>query len=219
MEISMFSDPFIVLALVTTAGAAVLLVWFLVKRPSLTRATKVVLLFGIGVLPLLTAANGNIAGYNAMKTREFCGSCHVMTPYAEDSSNPASMGLAARHARNEAFGKENCYTCHADYGMFGTVTTKLAGLRHVYEYTFNFHMLSLEEALPKIHILEPFPNSTCIRCHSTQNPMWNAIGDHASTLSEVRAGTISCASAGCHGPAHPFSHEIHERERAKAGGS
>lgn len=215
----MFSDPFVVLALVTSAAAAVLLLWFLVKRPSLSRATKIVLLLGIGVLPLLTAANGNVAGYNAMKTRTFCGSCHVMTPYAEDSTNPASMGLAARHARNEAFGHENCYTCHADYGMFGTVTTKLAGLRHVYEYTFNFHMLSLEEALPKIHILEPFPNSTCIRCHSTQNPLWNEIGDHASTLVEVRAGTISCASAGCHGPAHPFSHEIHERERAKAGGS
>ena len=32
--------------------------------------------------------------------------------------------------------------------MYGTITTKLGGLRHVYEYTFNFHQLSLEEALP-----------------------------------------------------------------------
>jgi nitrate/TMAO reductase-like tetraheme cytochrome c subunit len=217
MELSMHLSPFLVLAFVTTGSAALLLLWFLIKRPQVTRATKIVLLFGIGVLPLMTAANGNIAGYQAMKTRSFCGSCHVMTPYKDDSENPLSLGLAARHARNEAFGDENCYTCHADYGMFGTITTKLAGLRHVYEYTFNFRQLSLEEALPKIHIISPFPNATCIRCHSTENPTWNKVGDHASTLVEVRAGTTSCASAGCHGAAHPFSHEIHER--VKNGGA
>lgn len=213
----MLSDPFLLIAMVTTASSAVLLLWFLIKRPLINRTTKVILLFGIGVLPLATAGSGNVAGYQAMKTRTFCQSCHVMTPYGNDSADPTSLGLAARHGRNEAFGAENCYTCHADYGMFGTLTTKLGGLRHVYEYTFNFHYLTLEEALPKIHIRKPFPNSTCIRCHSTQNPYWNQIGDHASTLDEVRANTLSCASAGCHGAAHPFSHEIHERERAKAG--
>ena len=173
------------------------------------------LLFGIGVLPLVTAGTGNVAGYQATKTRTFCSSCHVMTPYGDDSCRSEQPRARRAPRRNEAFGAENCYTCHADYGMFGTITTKIGGLRHVYEYTFNFHYLSLEEALPKIHIRKPFPNSTCIRCHSTLNPMWSKIGDHASTLSEVRAGTLSCASAGCHGPAHPFSHEIHERERAK----
>ena len=67
--------------------------------------------------------SGNIAGYEATKTRRFCGSCHVMTPYAKDSEDVASTSLAARHSRNDAFGAENCYACHADYGMFGTVTT------------------------------------------------------------------------------------------------
>jgi nitrate/TMAO reductase-like tetraheme cytochrome c subunit len=213
----MRADPYVLLALATSALAAVLLVWFLVRRPAIDKAVKIILLFGIGILPIATAANGNIAGYHAMKTRDFCGSCHVMTPYAKDSGDLLSMGLAARHGRNEAFGADNCYTCHADYGMFGTITTKIGGLRHVYEYTFNFHQLTLEEALPKIHIRKPFPNSTCIRCHSTQNQMWLRIGDHASTLDEVRAEKVSCASVGCHGAAHPFSHAIHEREKAKGG--
>jgi len=212
----MFSDPFLYIALAATAMSAILLVWFLIRRPTVGRSTKIVLLFGIGILPLTVAGTGNVAGYHAMKTRAFCGSCHVMTPYRDDSANLQSLGLAARHGRNEAFGAENCYTCHADYGMFGTITTKLGGLRHVYEYTFNFHQLSLEEALPKIHIRKPFPNSTCIRCHSTQNPLWLKIGDHASTLVETRAGTLSCASAGCHGAAHPFSNEIHERKKPGA---
>jgi nitrate/TMAO reductase-like tetraheme cytochrome c subunit len=213
-------DPFLAIALVTSLGAFVILLWFLFKRPPITNAVKMALLMGIGVLPLLTATTGNIAGFQATKTRTFCtGSCHVMTPYGEDSEDPTSMGLAARHGRNAAFGEDNCYTCHADYGMFGTITTKIGGMRHVYEYVFNFHQLSLEEALPKIHIIKPFPNSTCMHCHSTHGTMWNRIGDHASTLDQVRAGTISCASVGCHGAAHPFSHAIHEREREREGGA
>ena len=207
----MFSDPFLLLALVTAAGSAILILWYLVRRPVLGRHVKIALLFGIGILPIATAANGNVAGYEATKQTEFCGSCHVMTPYRDDSYDGSSASLAARHARNASFGHENCYTCHADYGMFGTITTKLGGLRHVYEYTFNFHQLSLEEAVPKIHIRKPFPNSTCIRCHSTANPGWSAIGDHASSLAAVRDGTVSCASEGCHGPAHPFSKEVKKR--------
>ena len=205
------SDPFLLAALGTTALSGILLLWFLIRRPLLTRATKIILLFGVGILPLMTAANGNIAGYHATKTRVFCQSCHVMTPYGDDSGNPKSMSLAARHGRNVTFGEENCYTCHADYGMFGTITTKIGGLRHVYLYLTEFRSMTLEEALPKIEILKPFPNATCIRCHSTENQLWNKIGDHASSLEQVRAGTMSCASEGCHGFAHPFSKEAKRR--------
>jgi nitrate/TMAO reductase-like tetraheme cytochrome c subunit len=201
----MFRDPFIAFALGCAALSALLLVWYLVARPSLTRSTKLILLFGIGLLPIGTAANGNVAGYHATKTRVFCSSCHVMTPFGDDSSNPGSTSLAARHGRNEAFGDENCYACHADYGMFGTITTKIGGMRHVYEYALHFHQLSLDEALPRIHIRKPFPNATCMRCHSTQTPGWQRVGDHRSLLDRLRANTVSCASAGCHGPAHPFA--------------
>ena len=211
MATSMFSDPFLLLALGCAAISTVLLVWYLWKRPALTRTTKIVLLFGIGIMPLATAANGNIAGYHATKTTRFCSSCHVMTPYGDDSRDPNSDSLAARHTRNEAFGHENCYTCHADYGMFGTITTKLGGLRHVYEYVFNYHDMPLEESLPTIHILRPYPNSTCIRCHSTKNRSWSEVGEHAVMADQLRAGTVSCASEGCHGPAHPFSKEARRR--------
>ena len=211
---SMFSDPFLLLALGCASLAVIVLVWYLVRRPALTRSTKVLLLFGIGLLPIATAANGNIAGYHATKTTRFCSSCNVMTPYGDDSTDLNSTSLASRHARNELFGDENCYACHADYGMFGTITTKLGGLRHVYEYTFNYHQLSVDEALVKMEILRPFENATCIRCHSMQNPTWNQVGDHASTLDSLRAGTVSCASEGCHGPAHPFSKDAKRRAAA-----
>lgn len=199
------AKPFLAAALVCAAGATLLVLWFLLRRPPLNRATKLVLLAGIGVLPLATASTGNIAGYEATKARQFCGSCHVMTPYQIDSENPQSTSLASRHARNDLFGHDNCYACHADYGMFGTVVTKLGGMRHVYEYVLHYHDMSLEEARETIHMLKPFQNANCMHCHSTEGTSWNAIKDHASLVDRVRAGTVSCISDGCHGPAHPFS--------------
>jgi cytochrome c-type protein NapC len=209
------AKPFLAAALASAAGAAVLALWFLLRSPALTRTTKLVLLAAIGVLPLATASTGNVAGYEATKARRFCGSCHVMTPYKDDSENLHSTTLAARHARNALFGDENCYACHADYGMFGTVVTKIGGMRHVYEYTFHYRTMSLEEAREKIHIRTPFQNATCMHCHSTEGPSWSAIKDHASILDRVRSGTVSCVSADCHGPAHPFSKPPSEPEGAR----
>jgi len=202
----MFSDPFLLFGLGAAALAALAILWYLARRPPLTRATKLILLFGIGILPISAAGTGNIAGYHATKTTKFCASsCHVMVPYGEDSWNPNSTSLASRHARNEAFGEENCYMCHADYGMFGTITTKMGGMRHVYEYLMHYRKMPIEASLVKIEIRQPFSNSKCIRCHSTDNPLWNKIGDHASALTDLRADKVSCASEGCHGFAHPFS--------------
>lgn len=202
----MSSDPFILAALGGAALAAIVLVWFLIRRPAITRSVKVLLLFGIGILPIGTAMTGNIAGYHATMTRKFCSaSCHVMVPYTQDSDDPNSLSLAARHGRNAAFGAENCYTCHEDYGMFGTITTKIGGMRHVYEYALHYHDMPIAQSLAVIQLRRPFSNVTCMRCHSTQNPLWLKVGDHASLLPKLRDDTVSCASAGCHGPAHPFS--------------
>ena len=207
----MFNDPFKTFAIGCAVLSTVLLIWFFIRRPQLNRATKIVLLFGIGILPIATAGTGNVSGYYATKETQFCGGCHVMTPYADDSTDRASTSLAARHARNEAFGHENCYACHADYGMFGTVTTKIGGMRHVYEYLVNYRNYSHEDFQAEINIRNPFRNASCIRCHSTQNPLFNKIGDHVSTQDDIRSGKVSCASEGCHGPAHPFSKEVKKR--------
>src|SRR5512140_653048 len=111
MESSMLTDdPFLLFAFGTAGLSALVIIWYLARRPALTRTTKIALLFGIGVLPIATATNGNVAGYHATKTTEFCASsCHVMVPYGADSWNPASNSLAARHARNASFGEEHCY--------------------------------------------------------------------------------------------------------------
>ena len=197
------SSPLVVMALGFAALAAAIQIWFLVRRPALAWPTKVLLLFGLGAFPIATAGTGNLAGFQHTKTRTFCGGCHVMEPFTNDAADPASNTLAARHSRNPSFGPESCYTCHADYGMFGAVTTKINGLHHVYEYYTHYRSLSIPEALPRIHLYEPYPNENCMHCHSTRVPSWGLVAEHAALIDEVRSGEVSCASEGCHGPIHP----------------
>ncbi len=197
-----------VAAVVCAALAAAILVVYLVRRPPREhRATKLWLLMGLGVLPIAAATSANVQGYKATQHRAFCGSCHVMVPHASDSDDPKSNSLAAVHARNPYFGKDNCYTCHADYGMFGTFFSKLGGMRHVWFYATEFRTMSLEEAKHKIHLVKPYPNANCMQCHTTTAPGWNKLPDHASAKDAVIAEKVGCSSKGCHGVAHPLTKE------------
>jgi len=198
------SSPFAIVALACAGIAASILLVYLVRQPPLMRATKVWLLLGLGVFPVGTALIGNVEGYQATKKRQFCGSCHVMGLHAADSNDAKSGSLAARHARNASFGEENCYVCHADYGMFGTVATKIGGMRHVWLYYRRYRQIPIDEAKKTIRLRAPYPNDNCIQCHSTKDDLWLKKADHKASLAAVREGHISCASAGCHGLAHPF---------------
>jgi cytochrome c-type protein NapC len=128
MESSMSSSPFAIVCLSCAAIAAALIVYYLVRRPPFHAATKLLLLAAIGVFPLLGAGSGSYAGFEQTTTREFCNGCHVMEPWIDDAENPDSTSLAAQHSRNVLFGDHSCYTCHADYGMFGVAVTKVNGL-------------------------------------------------------------------------------------------
>ncbi len=198
------TSPLAIVSLVCGTVAAFILLAYLIRRPPLVRSTKIALLVGLGVLPIASAAAGNVQGFEATTTREFCGSCHVMALHAADSDDAMSQTLAARHGRNPMFGGENCYTCHADYGMFGTVLTKLGGMRHVWLYYTQYRDTPLEEAKKTIHLRAPYPNDNCMQCHSTRDELWLKGSDHQGVLADVRADRVSCASAGCHGLAHPF---------------
>ncbi len=201
----MHLDVFAMVAIGAAALSATILIWYLAARPPLDRTTKIALLFGIGVFPIATAGSGNYAGFEATKAVTFCGACHVMTPYKRDVFDPTSTSLAAIHSRNAVFGRESCYTCHADYGMFGTIKTKMGGMGHVYQYLLNYRDMPTDEFLRTIELRRPFPSTTCIRCHTTSAPGWAAVGDHAALLDEMRTGKVGCVGEGCHGPAHPFS--------------
>lgn len=195
--------------------SAIIVTWFLWARPAPDLQVKILLLLGIGVLPIGAALATNVAGYNTTLTRQFCSSCHLMLPYTNDSSDRGSQTLAARHARNELFGHDNCYTCHANYEMFGTITTKISGMHHVWVYYVEgARHMKLEDSIGKIELYEPFSNTTCVHCHSTTTQGFKAVNDHKGIDADLMADRVSCASAGCHGPAHPFS-KLGKKEGAK----
>jgi len=201
----------------SAALAAGILISHVVRRPRVEGTTKLWLLMGLGVFPILTAGTANVAGFKATQSRTFCGSCHVMDPHAADSQDAHSTSLAAVHARNEYFGHDNCYTCHKDYGMYGYVLTKMGGMRHVYLYLTEYGRMPAEEARRSIRIMKPLPNDNCTGCHTTTAPRWGKIPDHASSLAGVREGKMSCASPGCHGFAHPITKVGKELDALDAG--
>jgi nitrate/TMAO reductase-like tetraheme cytochrome c subunit len=195
--------PLALASLACAVFAAAILVGYLVLRPPLNGQTKVWLFLGLGVFPIGAAVSGNIQGYETTKQRTFCASCHVMAPETSDSDNPHGSSLSSRHARNALFGKENCYVCHEDYGMFGTVTTKLGGMKHVWKYYTEYRNVPVEESKKTIRLYEPYPNANCMQCHSTTLDLWKQVPDHKGILQDVRGARVSCASGGCHGFAHP----------------
>jgi len=203
--VTVLTSPLAVVELACAALSAIVIIAYLVFRPPLVRATKLALLLGLGVFPIGAAFAGNVQGFEATKKREFCGSCHVMALHAADSDDAASGSLASRHARNAMFGSENCYVCHANYGMFGTVVTKAGGLRHVWLYLTEYRNTPVEEAKKTIVLREPAEmNGNCMQCHSTDDTLWQKVPDHVASLVDTRAGRMGCASDGCHGLAHPF---------------
>jgi cytochrome c-type protein NapC len=186
--------------------AAAILVHYLVFRPRLMLTTKLRLALGLGVFPGLAAAASTAEGLRVSTQRSFCGSCHVMELHVRDAEDPAGSSLAARHARNPFFGDRNCYVCHADYGMYGTPMTKITGLKHVWKYyTDGYLDETTDQAVERIHLYAPYDNANCMQCHSGTLPKWRQVPEHVSLEGQLRANTVSCASEGCHGVAHPFS--------------
>lgn len=190
----------------SSAAAASILVWFLVKGPVIDVRVKLLLLLGLGVLPSLAAASSTVAGMQATTHREFCGSCHVMGTHYSNAIDPKAQSLAARHSRNPYFGEHSCYVCHADYGMYGYALTKAGGMRHVYEYYLGgYREMPLKQALEVIHLRKRYDNLNCRQCHTTTGVDWRRVPDHRALAAELDSNRVSCASAGCHGYAHPFS--------------
>lgn len=168
--------------------------WRSSRRAGITPGSKQLLPIAIVVLPLAIVFFGYSFGLEASKDVRACGACHVMTPYVADLQNAKSDTLAATHFKNRFIQANHCYTCHTDYGMYGTVKAKWEGLGHTVRYTFKAYELPLK-------IAHPYPNWRCLNCHGASqkflDPAKHPLEDRADLLS----GKTSCID--CHGPAHP----------------
>ena len=184
-----FGIAFAVLNLVLLA-----LAWRRLGRVGIAPTTRGWLLVAVGLVPLMVAFLAFAHGLEQSATVASCGSCHVMTPFVQDLRNPGSETLAAVHFKNRYIRENQCYTCHSDYGVAGTVHAKLGGLGHVWHYTTGTYTLPLK-------IASPYPNSRCLGCHGGAQKFLNSAGHPKEEMPALMEGKVSCLD--CHGPAHP----------------
>jgi cytochrome c-type protein NapC len=179
------------------AGLAILALLFVGAR-SLSGHTvgRVVLLVGLLGLPLLLSAGNFSFGVHESSTTHFCLSCHEMQRHGKSLFADNRQALAAVHYQNRLVDRETiCYSCHKDYALFGDVTAKLNGLRHVWAH----YVAGVPE---KIALYKPYPNSNCLHCHDDSRRFVDGVA-HRPLMDALYAGTTSCLS--CHRIAHDMA--------------
>ncbi len=166
---------------------------FLARR-WLSKPTYHWLLFiGLFFLPILGLLGGWVTLSEETKKVESCNACHVMHLFVNDMKNPHSSTLSARHYRNRWIAKDQCYTCHTNYGVHGTLEAKRDGIRHLWLYTTR----AWKEP---IRLKGVYPNAICLRCHEG-TPAFSQGKDHKALWEWLKRDEVACTA--CHGPAHP----------------
>jgi nitrate/TMAO reductase-like tetraheme cytochrome c subunit len=169
-------------------------VWRRLRASGLTPDTRTFLALVLVPIPLVVVFFSFSHGLAASKSVNACGACHVMTPWVNDLRDPKSETLAATHFKNRYIQTEQCYTCHSDYGMAGSLKAKIEGLGHVVHNTTGSY--------PKpIRIARPFPNTRCLSCHGESQKFLKSDGHPPEDMPKLISGENSCID--CHGPAHP----------------
>jgi len=193
-----------VLAIAMIAAALASLV--LGRRESRSPVLGMVRLLGLFACPLFLFPIGNFATFETSKRVEFCATCHsAMDPYVNDMRSPESRTLAARHFANRYIQNDQCFACHADYGLFGEAKAKIRGLRHVY-----YWLSRTPQALgtEQISHFGPYQNTPCLTCHAGSKRFLEAKhGVHRDVAADLTArdpttGKPVRACLQCHGPAH-----------------
>jgi hypothetical protein len=154
---------------------------------------KLAALAGLVVVP---AAAVGVANYHVFEgTREVqgCTSCHVMRPMTNDMKDPESISLAARHYRNRWIADQQCYHCHTDYGLNGTLHAKMEGYRHLLRYVTHTYP-------EPIKLRGEYLNENCLSCHRG-TPKFEGVSSHRSARERLEESKMNCLN--CHGPAHP----------------
>jgi len=167
-------------------------------------------LLALAVLPLVLIPIGNFAVFETATEVKFCGTCHlVMKPYVDDLHNVKSDSLASAHYQQRSSPGTECYSCHSDYGIHGTIAAKMEGMRHVYKYwtsTYTF----------PIKMYQPFTNEQCLKCHNGAKAFMSQaihLNDQNQVSSDLLTDDTNCTQ--CHGPAHEVPNKP-QTQRAEA---
>jgi len=154
---------------------------------------RLVALVALIVLPAGAVFLANYHVFEGVHEVRGCASCHVMLPMVNDMKDPASGTLAARHYRNRWIAEDQCYHCHSDYGLGGSLEAKMTGFRHLARYTTRTYHEPIDARVR-------FDNKNCFNCHEG-TPRFEAVQSHATAHAKLVANEMICLN--CHGQAHP----------------
>jgi cytochrome c-type protein NapC len=194
--------------LICQIALSVVLAAIFLIRPSLTRAAgwKIVAFIGLCVLPALCIVGGMNAHVQRSEQTRFCVSCHVMIPYGQSLYVDDASHIPAQHFQNHRVPVDMaCYSCHADYSIYGPLKDKLQGLKRIY-----IQYVSTAPDPASIRIPGGFQNAQCLHCHlGARNFEENAV--HAAMLDSLKSNQTSCLTSGCHDTAHDVSNLSHQK--------
>ena len=182
------------LALVMAASAVALIGWTLVAHRGRLAGFRARMLLFIGVccVPFPAVLMSAAVGLEQSKAVAFCSSCHVMGAFVADMRDAASGSLSALHFRNRYIQDEHCYSCHTDYGLFGTLEAKVGGMTHVWN---EFAGAGSGTVRPKTN----YRFTICLNCHGQSSKFINQKG-HAGVVNKVVSGQSACTE--CHARSH-----------------
>jgi cytochrome c-type protein NapC len=190
---------------ISIAALTALMAGLIAFRADLTRARggKILAFIALFLLPSVALWAGLSQHMEGSKTTRFCLSCHVMEDYGKSLYVDDKSYIPAAHFQNNRVPRdETCYTCHSDYTMFGGVTAKLRGLRHVYVQYLG--------TLPKpedIKLYNAFNNRECLHCHTGARSFAEAAAHHRKPdmFTQISNNQLSCMSSKCHDTVHDVS--------------
>ena len=183
------------ISLLMTVGAAGLILYTLTARRRQLGGfqSKWLLFFGVCIVPFPVMVLSTAVGLDQAKAIGFCRSCHVMGTFVEDMEDPASQRLAAAHFKNRYIQDKHCYACHTDYGLFGTLEAKIAGLGHIWKETAGTYVLP-------VRLKTSYRFTICLNCHGQSHKFLTQTA-HAGVVPRTLRGETTCADF--HGLSHP----------------
>lgn len=184
--------------------AIVLMTLFFGRRRIAPPQVQFLRFVGLCALPIFMLVVGTFANFEGSKRVSFCQSCHTaMDLYVNDMRDPESKTLAAVHFKNRYIQEEQCYHCHADYGVHGAIGAKAKGLSHLYHWVTNS---PTAQGIKQIKHYGPYKNELCLPCHAGSQAFLK-IEEHLDFQEDMLTkdpdtGAPGMSCLDCHGPAH-----------------
>jgi nitrate/TMAO reductase-like tetraheme cytochrome c subunit len=107
------------------------------------------------VINLVIASRTTETAVHTLESKQFCGSCHVMTPESRALDQGAHASLM-------------CVDCHVGKGTRGFIEAKLGGTRQLYSVLTDSVHMPIETAIESGRIVPS--KETCETCHWKESP-------------------------------------------------